>query len=64
MNKNILISAVLAIALLPAVAMSAPKANSFEKDAQNCDSWAWQDDKQSIKEQLAFGDNTHYGIGW
>ncbi len=75
MNKNVLISAVLAAALLPAVGMSAQKVKSFEKDGQNCDSWVWQDDKQSdskqhstskqsTKEQLAFGGYTHYGIGW
>jgi hypothetical protein len=75
MKNNVLISAVLAAALLPAVGMSDQKVNNFEKDGQNCDSWAWQDDmqsvskqnsasKQSTNEQLAFGDDTHYGIGW
>ena len=76
MKKNVLISAVLAAALLPAVGMSAEKVNSFVKNGQYCDSWAWQDGdqqsnnkqnsagKQSSKEKLAFGDDTHYGIGW
>ena len=75
MKKNVLISAVLAAALLPAVGMSAQKFNSFEKDAQYCDSWAWQDDVKSdskqnaaikpvSRERIAFGDQRQNGIGW
>jgi len=75
MKKNVLISAILAVALLPAVGMSAQKVNSFDKDAQYCDSWAWQDNKQSdskqnsankqaSSERVAFGDQRQKGIGW
>jgi len=75
MKKNVIISTVLAAALLPAVGMSAQQINSFEKDGQHCDSWTWQEDKQpankqnvvskySNKVQIAFGDYTQNGIGW
>jgi hypothetical protein len=74
MNKQALLSAVLAVTLIPAVGMSAEKTNSFEKDAQLCDSWTWHDDSQSARnlntvaketssEKIAFGD-VRYSIGW
>ena len=74
MRKQALLSAVLAVALIPAVGLSAEKDNSFKKDAELCDSWTWLDDKQSAdkqnttakesnSEKIAFGD-TRYSIGW
>jgi hypothetical protein len=74
MKKQTLLSAVLAVALIPAVGMSAEKGNSFEKDAQLCDSWTWLNDSQSAdkmntavtennSEKIAFGDAS-YSIGW
>lgn len=75
MKKNALLSAVLAVALFPAVGLPAEQGNSFLKDAQICDSWSWQDDAQSNanvttsinqlnKMQMAFGDYAQNGIGW
>lgn len=74
-KNKVLVSTALVVALLPAVSMSAQKVNSFENDAQNCDSWAWQVDMQTVSnskteiktttsEQIAFGDQTQNGIGW
>ena len=74
MRKQTILSAVLAVAMIPAVGMSAEKGNSFEKDAELCDSWTWLDDKQSAdkmnttakesnSEKIAFGD-IRYSIGW
>lgn len=74
MRKQTILSAVLAVALIPAAGMSAEKGSSFEKDAQLCDSWTWLDDSQaagnlntaateSNSEKIAFGD-ARYNIGW
>jgi len=53
MKKQTLLSAVVAIALTPTMAMSADSNDSFEQDALLCDSWVWLDEGQFYISLLA-----------